>query len=226
MTSGDLTAEKEKIFSLIVLAERHHASVDAALTALKAERDAWAQEREAFRRELKLWTIEVRKAVHSAVQIELASATEKSVAAAQSAMAPVVAQMGRVAEQATAAEKAVVGITKWFDGQTVRWIKRLVPAGLAIGWVAMLLAWTLSGWRMQSDARAIAELQERKQQAAIELTAAQDDVAAWKQRAPKIQPVPCGPSREYWCVPVFPQPLPPAWGVAENWRALNEGRSK
>jgi hypothetical protein len=130
-----MSAEEDRLYGLMEIAERQQAAVQAALDGLAAERAALARERERLAREVVALGQGTRQAVNLAVAEGFAGAAGKGVEAVQVATRPLLGKLVGVTEGAERAETALRRVVSWASWRLLGWIMALMVALVLLGWL-------------------------------------------------------------------------------------------
>jgi type II secretory pathway component PulL len=130
-----MSAEEDRLYGLMEIAERQQAAVQAALDGLVAERAALARERERLAREVAALGQGTRQAVNLAVAEGFAGAAGKGVEAVQIATKPLLGKLAGVTEGAERAEAALRRVVSWASWRLLGWIAGLMVALVLLGWL-------------------------------------------------------------------------------------------
>ena len=160
-----MSAEEDRLYGLMEIAERQQVAVQAALEGLAAEREALARERERLGRAVAALGQGTRQAVRVAVAEGFAGAAGKGVEAVQVATQPLLEELAGMTEGAERAEAALRRVVSWASWRLLGWIMALIAALALLGWLSSTaLIW----W----DTGTIEQLQG-------EITEMQANHAAW-----------------------------------------------
>jgi hypothetical protein len=154
-----MSADEDRLYGLMEIAERQQAAVQAALDGLAAERAALARERETFAREVVLLRAGTHTAVSLAVAEGFAGAAGKGVEAVQIATHPLLGKLEGMTNSVASAEAALRRIVSWASWRLLGWIMLLIVALVLLGWLTgNALVWWDTGTvtRLQDE---ISELQ-------------------------------------------------------------------
>jgi hypothetical protein len=130
-----MSAEEDRLYGLMEIAERQQAAVQAALDGLAAEREALARERERLAREVAALGQGTRQAVSLAVAEGFAGAAGKGVEAVQVATRPLLGKLVGVTEDAERAETALRRVVSWASWRLLSRIMALMVALVLLGWL-------------------------------------------------------------------------------------------
>ena len=130
-----MSAEEDRLYGLMEIAEHQQAAVQAALDGLAAEREALARERERLAREVAALGQGTRQAVNLAVAEGFAGAAGKGVEAVQIATRPLLGRLVGVTEGAERAEAALRRVVSWASWRLLGWIMALMVALVLLGWL-------------------------------------------------------------------------------------------
>jgi hypothetical protein len=130
-----MSAEEDRLYGLMEIAERQQAAVQAALDGLAAERTALARERERLAREVAALGQGTRQAVSLAVAEGFAGAAGKGVEAVQVATRPLLGKLVGVTEDAERAETALRRVVSWASWRLLSRIMALMVALVLLGWL-------------------------------------------------------------------------------------------
>jgi hypothetical protein len=130
-----MSAEEDRLYGLMEIAERQQAAVQTALDGLAAEREALARERERLAREVAALGQGTRQAVNLAVAEGFAGAAGKGVEAVQIATRPLLGKLVGVTEGAERAETALRRVVSWASWRLLGWIMALLVALVLLGWL-------------------------------------------------------------------------------------------
>ena len=130
-----MSAEEERLYGLMEIAERQQALVQTMLDGLAAEREALARERERLGREVAALGQGTRQAVNLAVAEGFAGAADQGVAAVQVATQPLLGRLAGVTEAAERAEVALRRVVSWASWRLLGWIMALMVALVLLGWL-------------------------------------------------------------------------------------------
>jgi hypothetical protein len=154
-----MSADEDRLYGLMEIAERQQAAVQAALDGLVAERAALARERETFAREVALLRAGTHQAVNLAVAEGFGRAAGKGVEAVQIATRPLLSKLEDVTNSAASAETALRRVVSWASWRLLGWIMGLIVALVLLGWLTgNVLVWWDTGTINQLQGK-IAELQ-------------------------------------------------------------------
>ncbi|MDE2342159.1 MAG: hypothetical protein KGL63_01990 [Betaproteobacteria bacterium] len=131
-----MSAEEERLYGLMEIAERQQALVQAALAGLAAEREALERERQRLAREVAALGQGTRQAVQLAVAESLAGAASEGVAAVKTATQPLLGQLKGVTEGAERAEVSLRRVVSWASWRLLGWIMALITALVLLGWLS------------------------------------------------------------------------------------------
>jgi hypothetical protein len=131
-----MSAEEDRLYGLMEIAERQQALVQAALDGLAAERAALERERQRLAREIAALGQGTRQAVQLAVADGFAGAAGKGVEAVETATQPLLGKLERVTESAAQAETALRRVVSWASWRLLGWIMALIAALVLLGWLS------------------------------------------------------------------------------------------
>ena len=131
-----MSAEEDRLYGLMEIAERQQVAVQAALEGLAAEREALARERERLGREVAALGQGTRQAVQLAVAEGFAGAAGKGVEAVQVATQPLLEELAGMTEGAARAEAALRRVVSWASWRLLGWIMALIVALVLLGWLS------------------------------------------------------------------------------------------
>lgn len=130
-----MSADEDRLYGLMEIAERQQAAVQAALDGLAAERTALERERQKLAREIAALGQGTRQAVDLAVAEGFAGAAGKGVEAVQIATRPLLGRLVGVTEGAERAETALRRVVSWASWRLLGWIMALMVALVLLGWL-------------------------------------------------------------------------------------------
>ncbi len=157
-----MSAEEDRLYGLMEIAERQQAAVQAALEGLAAERVALERERQRLARDIATLGQGTRQAVNLAVAEGFAGAAGKGVAAVETATQPLLGKLVRVTEGAERAETALRRVVSWASWRLLGWIMALIAALVLLGWLSSTaLIWWDTG-RINNLQGEITELQANR----------------------------------------------------------------
>ncbi len=130
-----MSAEEERLYGLMEIAERQQAAVQAALDGLAAAGEALERERQRLAREVAALGPGTREAVKLAVAESLAGATSEVAAAVKTTTEPVLAQLKGVKVAAAQAEAALHRVASWASWRLLGWLMALITALVLLGWL-------------------------------------------------------------------------------------------
>lgn len=131
-----MSAEEDRLYGLMEIAERQQAAVQAALDGLAAERAALERERQRLARDIATLGQGTRQAVNLAVAEGFAGAAGKGVEAVATATQPLLAELAGVTESAARAETALRRVVSWASWRLLGWIMALIAALVLLGWLS------------------------------------------------------------------------------------------
>ena len=108
-----MSAEEDRLYGLMEIAERQQVAVQAALEGLAAEREALARDRARLGRAVAALGHGTRQAVRVAVAEGFAGAAGKGVEAVQVATQPLLEELAGMTEGAARAEAALRRVVSW-----------------------------------------------------------------------------------------------------------------
>ena len=129
-----MSAEEDRLYGLMEIAERQQALVQAALDGLATERAAL--ERERLGREVAALGQGTRQAVHLAVAEGFAGAADQGVTAVKIATQPLLGKLEDVTQSAVNAEAALRRVVSWASWRLLGWIMALIAALVLLGWLS------------------------------------------------------------------------------------------
>ena len=157
-----MSAEEDRLYGLMEIAERQQALVQAALDGLAAERAALERERQRLARDIAALGQGTRQAVNLAVAEGFAGVAGKGVAAVETATQPLLAELAGVMESAARAETALRRVVSWASWRLLRWIMALIAALVLLGWLSSTaLIWWDTG-KVNNLRSEITELQANR----------------------------------------------------------------
>ncbi len=131
-----MSAEEDRLYGLMEIAERQQALVQAALDGLATERAALERERQRLARDIATLGQGTRQAVQLAVAEGFAGAAGKGVEAVEIATKPLLAELAGVTESAARAETALRRVVSWASWRLLGWIMALIAALVLLGWLS------------------------------------------------------------------------------------------
>jgi hypothetical protein len=131
-----MSADEERLYGLMEIADSQQKAVQAALDGLKAERAALARERERLAGEIAVLGQSTSKAAKTAVAAGFAGVAVEGVEAVRVATRPLLGKLEGVTADAERAEAALRKVVSWASWQLLRRIVGLIVALVLLGWLS------------------------------------------------------------------------------------------